>query len=260
MAYMFHEDEHGEVVAESAAPGGHESWLGLHFPSTDIPQANRALFLQLRSRLIADVEAEPCTMLQAASFSRPIQLGASQLRGITGCHAEYLRNMGVAGSLVLALVTHTAPRASVPRSTASLGAGGAPSPRPAAAELRLWGLCVCHSYAGARFVPYAVRSATEFLLQVFSLQLGVSIEAAARQRAVRAPPARALRLLRAPADAGTAPLDTHAGPTGAHFSHRGGALRRADARCRSRRLRGRGRQRHARRARGAGGVHRSGAV
>ncbi len=38
----FHEDYHGEVLAEllddSAAKTGFEPYLGLHFPATDLPQ------------------------------------------------------------------------------------------------------------------------------------------------------------------------------------------------------------------------------
>nr|prf phytochrome [Solanum lycopersicum] len=38
MVYKFHEDEHGEVVAECRTPEL-EPYLGLHYPATDIPQA-----------------------------------------------------------------------------------------------------------------------------------------------------------------------------------------------------------------------------
>ncbi|KAL8480646.1 hypothetical protein ACS0TY_027256 [Phlomoides rotata] len=41
MVYKFHEDEHGGVVAESKRPDL-DPYPGLHYPSTDIPQASRA--------------------------------------------------------------------------------------------------------------------------------------------------------------------------------------------------------------------------
>ena len=42
MAYMFYEDDHGEVIAEVTKPGL-EPYLGLHYPATDIPEAARFL-------------------------------------------------------------------------------------------------------------------------------------------------------------------------------------------------------------------------
>ena len=57
MMYRFHEDQHGEVVAESYSKYASDAFEGLHFPATDIPQANRAIFMSMRSRMIADVAA-----------------------------------------------------------------------------------------------------------------------------------------------------------------------------------------------------------
>lgn len=37
MVYMFHEDQHGEVVA-SATSEGFDSFMGMHWPATDLPQ------------------------------------------------------------------------------------------------------------------------------------------------------------------------------------------------------------------------------
>ena len=54
----------------------------------------------------------------------------------------------------------------------------------APATERLWGLCVCH-HREPRYVPYAIRSAAEFLTQVFSLQLASAVEASKRQRGER---------------------------------------------------------------------------
>ena len=47
MAYMFHPDWHGEVVAETLRPGtGVISFKGLHFPEHDIPPQARACFIR----------------------------------------------------------------------------------------------------------------------------------------------------------------------------------------------------------------------
>nr|POE80599.1 phytochrome c [Quercus suber] len=58
MVYKFHEDEHGEVVAESRRPDL-EPFLGLHYPATDIPQASRFLFMKYKVRMICDCLAPP---------------------------------------------------------------------------------------------------------------------------------------------------------------------------------------------------------
>lgn len=58
-------------------------------------QMARHLFLTNKSRIIADCAAEPTTMLQAESLGgQPVFLGNSQLRGVAGCHAQYMANMG----------------------------------------------------------------------------------------------------------------------------------------------------------------------
>ncbi|CAI0444816.1 unnamed protein product [Linum tenue] len=50
MVYKFHEDEHGEVVAENKR-ADLEPYMGLHYPATDIPQASRFLFRQNRGKM-----------------------------------------------------------------------------------------------------------------------------------------------------------------------------------------------------------------
>ena len=55
MCYQFHEDGHGQVVADEREPDM-ESYFGLHFPASDIPSQARALYLEKRSRVIADTD------------------------------------------------------------------------------------------------------------------------------------------------------------------------------------------------------------
>ncbi|PQQ20752.1 hypothetical protein Pyn_26348 [Prunus yedoensis var. nudiflora] len=63
MVYKFHEDEHGEVVAECRRPDL-EPYLGLHFPATDIPQASRFLFMKNKVRMICDCLAPPVKYME----------------------------------------------------------------------------------------------------------------------------------------------------------------------------------------------------
>ncbi|GJN08062.1 hypothetical protein PR202_ga25950 [Eleusine coracana subsp. coracana] len=74
MVYRFHEDEHGEVVAESRR-NDLEPYLGLHYPATDIPQASRFLFRQNRVRMIADCHATPVRVIQDPGLSQPLCFG-----------------------------------------------------------------------------------------------------------------------------------------------------------------------------------------
>ena len=88
MVYKFHEDAHGEVVAESVVPEL-EPMMGLHFPATDIPQAMRQIFKTMRSRMIVDAQAQPAHMVNTDEIAeQPVLQAHSQLRGVAGCHAQ----------------------------------------------------------------------------------------------------------------------------------------------------------------------------
>ena len=165
MMYRFHEDQHGEVVAESYSKYASDAFEGLHFPATDIPQANRAIFMSMRSRMIADVAAAASKVRRSARMRDDILLGGSQLRGVSGCHGQYLGNMGVKATLVMSVIVAARDATDAKKTTE-----------------KLWGLVVCHHYQGPRRVPYYQRSAAEFLVRVFALQLGRTVERERRER------------------------------------------------------------------------------
>ena len=54
MVYRFEPDGHGVVIAESVAEGW-DSFLGLHYPASDVPQQARRLYVENWLRLVADV-------------------------------------------------------------------------------------------------------------------------------------------------------------------------------------------------------------
>jgi two-component system, chemotaxis family, sensor kinase Cph1 len=143
MVYRFHEDESGEVVAESLA-AGMDSYLGLYFPATDIPRQARALYLHNPLRLIRDVDAIPAGLLPTENplSGGPLNLSLSVLRSVSPIHLQYLRNMGVAASMSLAIVL----------------------------EGHLWGLIACH-HRQPRGVGYAQREACYLLCRSFSSML-----------------------------------------------------------------------------------------
>jgi light-regulated signal transduction histidine kinase (bacteriophytochrome)/CheY-like chemotaxis protein len=149
MVYRFAPDASGEVIAE-AKRDGLESYLGLHYPASDIPAQARRLYTVNWLRLIADVSYRPVPILPSANplDKKPLDLSHSVLRSVSPIHVEYLTNMGVKASMSISLV---------------LGDS-------------LWGLVACHHYS-PYFVAYEVRAASEFLGEALSWQI------AARERA-----------------------------------------------------------------------------
>lgn len=162
MVYKFHEDEHGEVVAESKRPDL-EPYIGLHYPATDIPQASRFLFKQNRVRMIVDCHANPLCVIQDEGLMQPLCLVGSTLRAPHGCHAQYMANMGSIASLAMAVVINGNDEESIAGRNST----------------RLWGLVVCH-HTSARCIPFPLRYACEFLMQAFGLQLNMELQLASQ--------------------------------------------------------------------------------
>ena len=127
------------MIAE-AARAGLESYLGLHYPASDIPRQARILYQRNWLRIISDINATPSPIEpQLDAAGRPLDLSMSVLRSVSPIHIEYLRNMGVAASMSVSILHQN----------------------------RLWGLFACHHY-GTHHVPFARRTAAELFGQMFS--------------------------------------------------------------------------------------------
>jgi phytochrome A len=160
MAYMFHEDAHGEVIAEVTKPGL-EPYLGLHYPATDIPEAARLLYMKNKVRIVYDCRANSVKTIEAKGLPFDISLAGSTLRTPHSCHLEYMENMNSIASLVLAVVIN------------GNREGDDVKPEEPPKELksrRLWGLLVCH-HGSPRYIPFPVRYACEFLVEVFAVHV-----------------------------------------------------------------------------------------
>ncbi|XP_059662869.1 phytochrome C [Cornus florida] len=165
MVYKFHEDEHGEVVAECRRPEL-EPYLGLHYPATDIPQASRFLFMKNKVRMICDCLAPPVKVIQDKRLAQPVSLCGSTLRSPHGCHAQYMSNMGSIASLVMSVtINEEDDDVEIDQQKGR----------------KLWGLVVCH-HTSPRFIPFPLRYACEFLIQVFGVQINKEVELAAQLR------------------------------------------------------------------------------
>lgn len=142
MVYKFWEDGHGEVIAEQKNEDL-ESWLGLHYPSSDIPQQARQLYLTNHIRIISDVNSSPSLIItDAANIGAPLNLTYSVLRAVSPVHIEYLKNMGVAASFSISLIVND----------------------------ELWGLIACHNYS-QKHIDYRKRQSAKLIGQILSSSL-----------------------------------------------------------------------------------------
>ena len=141
MIYRFAEDGHGEVVAEKKNEEL-PSWIGLHYPASDIPKQARELYKLNLTRLIADVNSEPSKISTSGDNSDPLDLTYSQLRAVSPIHIQYLKNMGVASSYSISLKYKD----------------------------ELWGLIACHHYT-PRFIDYKSREYSKLIGQILSSAL-----------------------------------------------------------------------------------------
>ncbi|MBD3940665.1 diguanylate cyclase [Microbacterium sp. NEAU-LLC] len=103
MCYRFHDDGHGQIVADEHEPDM-ESYFGLHFPASDIPVQARALYVEKRSRVIADTEDPGVALKSLLPEDAVVDLGPSELRAASPHHLQFMRNMGQASTLSLSIV------------------------------------------------------------------------------------------------------------------------------------------------------------
>ena len=103
MAYKFHEDYHGEIIAEVREPGL-EPFIGLHYPATDIPQAARILFMKHQVQMICDCSMMPVKIINDEELPFNVSLCGSTLGVPQSCHLQYMKNMNSVASLVMAVV------------------------------------------------------------------------------------------------------------------------------------------------------------
>lgn len=174
--YRFAADWSGEVLAE-ARDDAMPSYLGLHFPASDIPAQARALYASNPVRLIADVHYRPAPVLpdRNPATGGPIDLRFATLRSVSPIHLEYLRNMGVGASM-----------------SASILRNG-----------RLWGLIACH-HRSSLLVDFERRQACALLAQLLAARLDAQERVERARRSVHVEGLRA-GMLRAASDGRSVP-------------------------------------------------------
>ncbi|MEL7046502.1 MAG: GAF domain-containing protein, partial [Pseudomonadota bacterium] len=97
MLYRFLDDGTGEVVAE-LSDQQLDSYQGLRFPASDIPQVARRLYIDNPFRLIFDTRGAEVAVERRPGACAELDLSLSTLRSVSPVHVEYLGNMGVRSS------------------------------------------------------------------------------------------------------------------------------------------------------------------
>ncbi len=143
MVYEFDSDWNGAVIAESRHLELY-SFLGQHFPASDIPAQARTLYVKNPLRIIPDVNYKPIELLPSLNpkSNKYIDLSKSFLRSVSPIHIEYLQNMGVKATLVISIII----------------------------DDRLWGLIACHHYH-PKFVDCRLRSMLEHFGNIFAYNI-----------------------------------------------------------------------------------------
>jgi light-regulated signal transduction histidine kinase (bacteriophytochrome) len=145
MIYRFLHNGAGQVIAEAKA-GSRNSFMGQHFPASDIPYQARRLYLTNTIRMISDVDEEPIPFEPPCHLADPpVDMTLTQLRSVSQIHCQYLRNMGVRATMSMSIVV----------------------------DGDLWGLIACH-HDSPKVSPMPLRIAAELFGQLFSLQIGAA--------------------------------------------------------------------------------------
>jgi len=147
MVYRFEPDGSGVVISEEAV-AGLESFLGLHYPASDIPKQARELYRRNWLRAIPNIDYAAAELRPSINLRtrQPIDMSHCDLRSVSPIHLEYLRNMGVCASLSASIVC----------------------------EDQLWGMLVLHHYS-PRHVPADLRVACETFAQILSLHVEAKV-------------------------------------------------------------------------------------
>ncbi len=143
LIYRFQEQGHGQVIAESAA-SELDTYQGLFFPASDIPEQARELYRLNWLRIIPDAAYVPVAIVPALrpDDGQLLDMSHSVLRSVSPIHCQYMHNMGVRSSMSISLLK----------------------------DDQLWGLISCGNRQPLQ-VPHPLRAACQTIGQVLSMQI-----------------------------------------------------------------------------------------
>ncbi|MCB1144004.1 MAG: GAF domain-containing protein [Leptospiraceae bacterium] len=151
LLYRFDKDWSGEVLAEKVIREDLNTYLGLRFPSSDIPQIARNLYLINPYRYIENTESQTVPILSYRGD--PIDLSDTVLRSVSSLHIQYLKNMGVVSSFSISIKISN----------------------------KLWGLISCHNQIG-KPLSLDVRQRSTQYVNNFSIGLSAYLSTSKLQR------------------------------------------------------------------------------
>ena len=143
LVYRFDADWNGESIAESIVPDWDETLLGLRFPASDIPRQARELYTRSPARFVIDRDATAVPLIVPPAENRPVDLTFAVFRSLSPVHIEYQRNLGVNGSMSIAITI----------------------------DGRLWGLLIGH-HRRPHYVAPETRDSLSVLVDTLALQIG----------------------------------------------------------------------------------------
>lgn len=143
MLYQFDEEFNGSVISEHRNSNAQTSYLGLHFPSSDIPAQARELYRTNLIRVIPNIHYEPSKILSTKKYQDELfDMSYSALRSVSPVHIEYLKNMEVESSMSLSLVY----------------------------KGELWGMIACHGL-DSRYIPLSLWSGLEIVAELLATNI-----------------------------------------------------------------------------------------
>ena len=150
--YQFDSDWNGMVTAETCG-AQIASLLGVHYPATDISEQARKLFREVLVRQLVDVDYTPSPLVGDPSL-RTLDIRHSCLRSYSPLHLEYMRNMGVAASLIGSIIV----------------------------EGKLWGLVICHQIGSKKPQSGLAREIFRRVCNAISVNIAACYSAQMRRK------------------------------------------------------------------------------
>lgn len=103
MIYRFLHDWSGKVISESRTENM-TSFLGLHFPASDIPKQAREIMRLVPARTIGSTSDDKVRIVTLPEIKNPLDLTRSISRSVSRMHTAYLRNMEVGATFYASLM------------------------------------------------------------------------------------------------------------------------------------------------------------
>jgi chemotaxis family two-component system sensor kinase Cph1 len=144
MVYELDPNDYSGVVISEKSNKNMDSYLGLHFPETDMPLHVRRMYINMQLRYIPSIYSPPSRIIPKNNpiTKKPLDLVYSNIRTVAPVHIEYLKNMGIAATISIGIVI----------------------------DNQLWGVIACH-HKEEKYIPPNIRNILMLLADLLSYQI-----------------------------------------------------------------------------------------